>query len=766
MAIINDKIISLQELIDQFGGEDGAQGVQGVQGIPGLQGLQGPRGTQGLQGYRGLQGVQGVQGPKGYTGLRGASGIQGAPGAQGQKGFAGVQGAKGAAGVQGLGGIQGIPGLQGYKGIQGIQGPKGTPGLQGIMGAQGAPGLQGILGCQGVQGTQGTVGLQGARGFNGVPGLQGLLGCQGVQGTQGTQGVQGTQGPRGHKGTVGLQGVQGLQGMQGSRGTQGLQGYTGHQGDSGETGSQGLQGLRGAVGLQGFQGYRGLQGAQGYKGSAGLQGAQGLQGAVGLQGTRGCQGLQGPRGIVGVQGVQGPKGKKGPKGYMGYQGDSGDAGIQGLQGEVGTVWFDGIRLNGYNTKLYRFDRNLGCFVTTNDQNERNYIKIRNGAVIKLVFDEDCLAALRAGAIPVRSLENSQSVLTNYPAYYSENVSISSVVNSHIPNGSMMEFTFYDGGWYYSGGLLVSSSSTDAVLTANIKVKGVTVGNINNGETLEAGTTMQEIFEHMLVKVTPAKATAPKPVPQTPTGSHVPANNGTVEVGNAVSFTMATRYDDGYYSSSDTTLYPASEFNQINGCTGGKLPAECELVSKNYFRNGSSVSPTVSYASVPEGNYTYLCSVTYRASNVVPKDSDGDGNTGVVIQAGTSSQVTNFSFKARYKVFHGNTPADPANGYTDRFTTKAQLQTLSYGWLPTSGSSEAITMDSFEGRTAFVLAIPSAYRITATSTVNGIPVNVDEKWVYRNSVQYINGSVETTYKVYVMHALIPQTYTNIIITKQS
>lgn len=766
MAIINNNIISLQELIDQFGGEDGAQGIQGVQGIPGLQGLQGARGAQGLQGYRGLQGVQGTQGPKGYTGFRGESGIQGAPGVQGSKGLVGVQGAKGAAGVQGMGGMQGMPGLQGYKGIQGIQGLKGTPGLQGAMGVQGAAGLQGIPGCQGVQGTQGTTGLQGIRGFNGATGLQGLFGCQGVQGVPGTQGLQGTQGPRGHKGAVGLQGAMGVQGIQGPRGIQGLQGYTGHQGDSGESGLQGVQGVQGATGLQGFQGFRGAAGQQGYRGMAGLQGLQGLQGATGLQGIRGCRGLQGPDGVNGVQGVQGPKGKRGPKGYMGYQGDSGEAGIQGLQGEVGSVWFDGIRLNGYNTKLYIYDRGFGRFVTTNDQNEQNYMKVRKGAVIKLVFNEGCLDALRAGTIPVMSLENSQSVLTNYPAYYSENVPISSVVSSHIPNNAILEFTFYDGGWYYSGGSISLSSSTDAVLTANIKVKGVTVGNIINGETLEAGTTMQEIFEHMLVKVTPAKATAPKPVPQTPSGNAAPANNGTVEVGNAIGFTMSTRYEDGYYSSSDTSLYPASEFNQINGCTGGKLPAECELVSKNYFRDGSSVSPTVTYASVPEGDYAYLCSVTYKASNVVPKDSDGEGNTGVVIQAGTSPRVANFSFKARYKVFYGNTPADPSNQYRERFTSKEQLQTLGFGWLPVSGSTEPLSISSSEGSTAFVLAIPSTYRITATSTVNGIPVNVDEKWVYRNSVQYVNGSVETTYKVYVMHALIPQTYTNIIITKQS
>lgn len=547
----------------------------------------------------------------------------------------------------------------------------------------------------------------------------------------------------------------GEKGMQGTSGLQGLQGLMGRRG---------LQGLQGTVGCQGLRGLQGCPGLQGPKGLQGPQGLQGYRGGTGLQGARGCQGLQGARGLIGVQGVQGPKGRKGPKGYIGYQGDDGEAGIQGLQGDVGAIWFDGIRLNGYNTKLFVYDSDLGYFVSTNDTNPYNYLRIRNGAVIKLVTDEGCLSTLSAGSIPVRSLEGTQYNLTNYPAYYSENVSISTVISSRIPNRTVMEFTFYDGGWYYSGGSLVSSSSSNAVIESNIKVRGVTVGNILNGETIWAGTTMQEIFEHMLIKVIPPKATAPRAVALSPHGSNIPSP--TVEVGTTVSFTMSTRYVDGYYSSSDTSLYPASEFDENNGCTGGTLPANCGLVSRNYYRDNAAVNASVYYESVPEGDYDYKCSVTYMGSEVVPKDSGNEDDASVVIPAGTSPKVDNFKFYARFKVFRGNTPADPYNLYGDRFTTQAQLQTLEYGWLPTSGSSSPTAMDSVDGNTAFVLAIPSAYGITATSTVNGIPVNVDEKWVYRHSVQYTVGNVETVYKVYVMHALIPQTYTNIIITKQS
>lgn len=546
-------------------------------------------------------------------------------------------------------------------------------------------------------------------------------------------------------------GEEGIQGIQGLRGLQGLQGL---QGPKGIQGLQGLQGLRGTVGLQGTKGLQGVQGARGYKG------------VTGLQGTMGCQGLQGTRGVIGAQGVQGPKGSKGQKGYMGYQGDTGEVGIQGLQGDVGAVWFDGIRLNGYNTKLFVYDTSLNHFVSTNNLNTYDYLKISNGAVIKLLFDENSKSVLSNGTIPIRSVEGPLNRLTNYPAYYSENVSISTVITSQIPYRTIFEFTFYDGGWYYSGGSLGSSSSGEAVIENDIQVKGVTVGNIQNGETITAGTTMQEIFEHMLVKVTPAKATAPKITVLTPTGSAVPPNNGTVEVGNNVSFTMSSRYEDGYYSSSDTDLYPASKFDELNGCVGGILQANCNLLSTNYYRNNSSVSPTVNYQSIPEGDYTYKCSVSYGASNVVPKNDDGSDNNGIVIPGGTSPLTTSISFTSRYKLFYGNTAADVDNLYADVFTTKEQLNTLNSKWLNTNGNTSLSSMSSVTGTTAFVLAIPSTYKITATSTVNHMPVTVDEKWVYRHSVQYVNGGVSTEYKVYILHSTIPQTYTDIIITKQS
>jgi hypothetical protein len=118
------------------------------------------------------------------------------------------------------------------------------------------------------------------------------------------------------------------------------------------------------------------------------------------------------------------------------------------------------------------------------------------------------------------------------------------------------------------------------------------------------------------------------------------------------------------------------------------------------------------------------------------------------------------------MFYGYTAPDADNKYTDVVTTKEQLNSLAFEWLPISGSSIPMSMTSLDGATAFVIAIPSTYRITATSTTNAMPVTVDEKWVYRHSVNYDNGSVETEYKVYILHTTLVQTYTNIIITKQS
>lgn len=90
IAVLEAKILDLQNQINQI------QLIPGPPGPQGLAGEQGPKGDKGDIGPQGPQGEQGPNGEKGDVGATGPQGIQGPPGPQGEQG---EQGPAGIAGV-------------------------------------------------------------------------------------------------------------------------------------------------------------------------------------------------------------------------------------------------------------------------------------------------------------------------------------------------------------------------------------------------------------------------------------------------------------------------------------------------------------------------------------------------------------------------------------------------------------------------------------------------------------------------------------------
>ena len=419
-------------------------------------------GVQGVQGMRGTQGIQGIQGEDGYQG------VQGIQGKAGTRGTRGMPVATGLDGLQGLDGMQGVQGIRGRIGVQGEMGKTGTQGIPGKTGMTGAQGFNGMAGAQGMQGKAGVNGVQGMRGSTGLPGVQGFEGNAGEPGYQGRKGPDGAQGMRGQKGAQGIRGCDGAQGIAGSDGVQGAQGAKGHAG---------------------YQGTRGCDGAQGMVGSNGIQGPQGKRGASGSQGLIGHIGPQG------TKGVQGPKGAQGARGDYGYRGDDGKIGYQGITGENGAIWDDGIRLNGYNTHLFVFDLNDGKFKPVGGQ--KNYLNLRDGAVIKLWLDENAYNSIsRYGQIKIDNVVNGTAVLTSYPVYYSDGTSIVGMINPQTDLDGAIEFTFMGSAWYYSGGII--ANGMEGVTITNVEVVDLTNEQAptswavnNNGQRVQVTYDSQE-----------------------------------------------------------------------------------------------------------------------------------------------------------------------------------------------------------------------------------------------------------------------------------
>ena len=790
-----------------FTGEDGDMGLQGIQGAQGVQGLIGPRGTQGTRGPQGPQGVQGYKGYQGAQGSRGnigdggADGAQGLQGAQGNRGAKGSQGTRGKNGIQGEAGTNGVqgpqgirgengiqgragqngqPGIQGEIGTQGVQGPtglKGTRGSQGTRGEKGdvgsigAQGLQGEKGAQGLRGVQGVNGQQGYKGFQGANGIQGLRGDNGAEGIQGYQGNKGVQGNKGIKGENGPQGPQGIQGDTGIKGYKGVQGSRGEIGDTGLAGSQGIQGKDGPQGPKGSQGIRGCDGAQGTPGSKGIQGPQGQRGENGPQGIRGCDGAQGVPGSKGIQGPQGPRGKTGPKGpmgYMGYQGPDGDVGIQGLQGAQGTIWHDGIRLNGYNTHFFVYDNVEGKFIPAYKgvyERENNLLSIKNGATIKLWIDENSYNFIvnNDGRIKINDyIGDNTFVVSQYVAYYVDDTLLTDKVGETDFNG-VIELTFKDdvdddkeGAWYYSGGI-----GADSVFTDSFTVLGMNIGQMVQGTPVNVGEKIETVVRKMLTKIVDVTYVNPEATIKT----NIPLNID-YEVGSTLSFTMDYDYSDGYFESSDKESYPDILFDEINGTHDGKLDANCVCVNVNYYLNNNPVSENVNIDAILEKQYTVQCVCDYNESTSVAKKNNTEDSDAVIINGTT--KLSSIVFNGKYKAFYGiieNIVSDQEKPYSNVFTTTSSLSTLDYVYINHTGDTLiAKSITSTDAKPAIVLVIPSFVEIASVRNIFGKLPNPYDRFKEQNSINYNINGLTTTYKVYVMDNLIGIEYKNITISR--
>ena len=452
-----------------------------------------------------------------------------------------------------------------------------------------------------------------------------------------------------------LQGITGSQGVQGVQGSIGIQGLRGAQGAQGFTGANGIQGVQGVQGSVGFQGLRGCDGLQGVPGHNGAMGAQGITGRSGAQGLRGAQGL------TGIQGVQGVQGTTGSPGYMGYVGANGEVGIQGLQGAKGHIWVDGVSLDGYNTHLFHLVNNK---LTSVDNTK---LTLNNGAKISVWLNQDVYNYIlnNNNSITVdnnvfMTVDNVDTLEVNEVTsnvYYSDNIFLTDIINIEKDLNTIINLTYYNNTWYYSGGLIgstndgieyvagkdididVTTNTIDIALDKNITTN-IKVGFLEANQTLTAGMSLSQILERIMIKEIGAKITKPQVTISTTV-------NNNREVGTALgTVTFDVNYTDGYYSSADTSIYTATQFNQQNNTTNGKLLAGCAEGDYTLYYNINNIvgnivgqninSYTDNEIKMEPVVYKFSLKQEYDESMVNTVKTNIGNNTDVNIPSGTAN----------------------------------------------------------------------------------------------------------------------------------
>lgn len=615
----------------------------------------------------------------------------------------------------------------------------GTQGFTGDTGAQGPQGAQGRVGSRGERGLQGETGPQGFQGNTGATGAQGSKGSTGAQGTKGKSGLAGPAGPRGAQGAQGPQGEQGPQGPTGPQGIDGIKGYQGAQGN------EGPQGNRGPAGIQGGRGCVGPQGPAGVKGT---QGAQGARGENGAQGARGCSGNQGPTGMTGGEGPQGARGAQGRNGYMGYQGPDGSVGVQGVQGREGAVWYDGVRLDGYNTHLFSFNSVAGKFVAPAEQT--NYLRIEDGALIQIWLDSAAYESIRQdGEIVIDNVEDGVLTPTHYVAYYSDSVGIMEKISPADNINSILDFTFRDGAWYYSGGSLLGAGggTVDAVITKEIKVAGVNIGSYQDGDVITVGTAMQKVFENIFTNEIDVVAVPPQ-VELTLYVNDVPTTeNVTVEIGEEVTLRTTVNFVDGEFVGK-----PGYDYYRVN--------AGCQVEGVEWSVDGQQVVGDTYTFTVGAGDVAVQATATYSGSTVIPEKNTGKPSAVTIPGGSEQSEVINL-----VGVNRGYWNIVPSlNDFNFDQYTVTQNDLANFNTFDIeSGTGFVETMVSTDQLPSFVAVIPQGYSVTHCEDRDGNDTT-GTWYLSPNTVQYTVGSAEATYVIYAVPAYVGNIYNNITFSR--
>ena len=313
--------------------------------------------------------------------------------------------------------------------------------------------------------------------------------------------------------------------------------------------------------------------------------------------------------------------------------------------------------------------------------------------------------------------------------------------------------------------IIETNAELSETTENIEVTGASIGSYNDGDLIPAGTSVQEILEAILHKVYDVE-------PVLPTCSvYVNYPYGTIgghyELGSVLS-----PIDVGVYPNEERFGYfvGPEDWPTKPGTPSRVQVAYCNTIESMYYLNHNLIgteentSPLTGYTLTlsSEGNYTFGARIRYTDSTAQALKSDGSFSN-VTISAGISEEATKLSFISSYKYYYGYIPKHPWSDYTDVIPDEETLRGMNFniGWCNKNADTVLSKMQSVEGTESLVLVLPNKYRkIKYTENVLSEPINIDERWINYNTFEYNNGTLHTTYFVYILHSLIPVRYNKI------
>lgn len=319
-------------------------------------------------------------------------------------------------------------------------------------------------------------------------------------------------------------------------------------------------------------------------------------------------------------------------------------------------------------------------------------------------------------------------------------------NTQLGEASPAEVENKLGSTYRGQHIIGTTEAKKLCLNEDIKVMGVTVGNLKDGITLSKGDDLQTILQKILCKTIDVKA-------QAPTAALTPTGTTNYEYGSTVPATTFTvTFNQGKFVSAES------------GWTSNQA-MDCALQSVNIDGEAAAVSGNSATYTLPAFTLTATKTVTagpatFSANTVVPKKNDNTASD--VTYTGTSVAVSGSkSFVPQYKYFFGFVPN---NTVLSSAIVRALEKSANISMTPANVTIVGSTVQQDKAKHDTIIACPPGYKLVSIQD-SMTEVDVSSTFATEN-VDITCGSEVVTYKVYRGSNLTynVNSYVNIVIGK--
>jgi hypothetical protein len=288
-----------------------------------------------------------------------------------------------------------------------------------------------------------------------------------------------------------------------------------------------------------------------------------------------------------------------------------------------------------------------------------------------------------------------------------------------------------------------SGLNDIVLTENVKVTGTDAGALENGDTIQSGTTFTQFVRKLVMKTLDYTANPPRitsNVSWSPTGN-------TVEVGTNVEFTLAASVNVGSFTADAANGFPADKTlvtvpsNTIGNPVYTVLSGGTTVNTVSSIPAGQTYADT--YNQVGETDFKITTILPYTGVTAASKNLTK--NTGETSDASYPSGVasgTTKTLNVRYKAWMGCTSATTAANFN--LANATTLVNANGDFLPTSGSKTLVSSSwESDGNNIFILTTGVISKAT-----DKFDVDIKSGFGSPLSFTYTNNGVDTAYHLYI------------------